>query len=84
MTRRFASLIVRLLGAPPPRTASLPVRRRYTRRVYMRILPAQIVVYGLLVILGAPIWLLIVLGVGAVASLCGFALVNLQIWREGR
>ncbi|HEX5853391.1 MAG TPA: hypothetical protein VFY36_09880 [Solirubrobacteraceae bacterium] len=74
--------MIKLLGAPPPRTASLEIKRHYTRRLYLRILPPQIIVYGLLVILDAPTWLLIVPAVGAAVWLCGFAQLNLQIWRE--
>ena len=84
MRQRLLSLTIKLLGAPPPRTAPLEIKRHYTRRLYLRILPPQIIVYGLLVILDAPTWLLIVPAVGAAAWLCGFAQVNLQIWRERR
>jgi hypothetical protein len=84
MTQRLLSLTIKILGAPPPRTASLEVKRQYTRRLYLRILPPQIVVYGLLAVLDAPRWLLIVLIVGGGAWLCGFAQVNLQIWWERR
>jgi hypothetical protein len=80
MSQRLLSLTIKLLGAPPPRTASLEIKRQYTRRLYLRLLPPQIIVYGLLVILDAPRWLLIVLVVGTGAWLCGFAQVNLQIW----
>jgi hypothetical protein len=84
MSWRLASLIIKLLGAPPPRMAPLEIKRHYTRRLYLRILPPQIIVYGLLVILDAPTWLLIVPAVGATVWLCGFAQVNLQIWWERR
>jgi hypothetical protein len=76
MSQRLASLIIKLLGAPPPRTASLEIKRHYTRRLYLRILPPQIIAYGLLIILDAPTWLLIVPAAGAAAWLCGFALVQ--------
>lgn len=84
MSQRLLSLTIKLLGAPPLRTAPLEIKRQYTRRLYLRILPPQIIVYGLLVILDAPRWLLIVLVVGAGAWICGFAQVNLQIWRGRR
>lgn len=84
MSERLASLIIKLLGVPPPRTAPLEIKRHYTRRLYLRILPPQIIVYGLLVILDAPTWLLIIPAMGATVWLFGFAQVNLQIWWEGR
>jgi hypothetical protein len=82
MSHRLLSLITKLLGTPPLRTAHLEIKRHHTRRLYLRILPPQIIVYGLLVILDAPPWLLIVPAVGAAVWLCGFVLVNVQIWRE--
>jgi hypothetical protein len=84
MSQRLASLIIKLLGAPPSRTAPLEVRRRYTRRLYLRILPLQVIIYGLLIILGAPSWLLIVLAVGLAAWLCGFSALGLQLRSERR
>jgi hypothetical protein len=48
----------------------------------MRILPVQIIVYGLVVILRPPAWLLIALGIGLLVSLWGFIALNLQMWRE--
>ena len=84
MRQPLLSLTIKILGEPPPRTAPSEIKRAYTRRLYLRLLPPQIIVYGLLVILDAPTWLLIVPAVGAATWLCGFAQVNLQIWRYQR
>lgn len=84
MGRRLAALIIKILGTPPPRTAPPEVKRLYTRRLYLRLLPPQIIIYGLLVILGAPTWWLIVLALGAVAWLCGFSVLGLQLRSERR
>jgi hypothetical protein len=84
MKKRLIQILVRISGPLPSRGAPRAEKLAWTRRLYLRILPPQIIVYGLLVILDAPTWLLIVPAVGAAAWLCGFAQVNLEIWRERR
>ena len=84
MSRRVAALLSSLVGERPARSAPVGVKQRFTRRVYLRLLPPQIVVYGSLVILDAPTWLLIVPAAGAAFWICGFVLINLEMWRGRR
>lgn len=82
MSQRLTSIIVRIVGPAPPPTAERSVKRRYTRRVYLKILPPQVIVYSLVVIVGAPTWLLVILAAGPAAWLYGFVLLSLQMRRE--
>ncbi len=76
--------MMRLVGERPARSAPVENKRRFTRGLYLLLLPPQVIVCGLLVILGAPTWLLVVPAVGAVIWVCGFMLVNLEIWQGRR
>lgn len=75
------SILASLLPVMPPSGATRADKLAWTRRVYLRILPLMVVVYALIAIVGAPRWLWVVIIVGAGTWLCGFAQVNLEIWR---
>lgn len=76
------ALVRRVLGDPPPAAAPRAVKHRWTRRPYLRIFPSQLTVSAIVIILGPPLWLWVVVGVGALAWLYGFLTINWQIRRD--
>ena len=75
---------MRIRPALPQRGAVTVDKLAWTRRVYLIVLPALLLVCGLLAIIGAPRWAWVILAVGGGAWLCGFVQVNFEIWRARR
>jgi hypothetical protein len=71
----------RIFGAPPPKGAPKVEAWKYVRRIYVRLLPFTVPLWVLVPLAGAPTWLWIVLGVGALTWLQGFGSVSLRIKR---
>jgi hypothetical protein len=81
---RLASVGYRIVGTPPARDAPKKERLLWLRRYYLRMLLLALPAYVLAVIFLSTPWIWIVLGVGILLWVQGFASLSFQIRRESR
>jgi hypothetical protein len=79
MRGKLSSAFILLFGRPPSSSATLLEKRRWTRQLYLRLFPAQLIATCAAVLLGAPAWLDALLAACAALWLVGFILVNFEI-----
>lgn len=78
------SLVWRLVGEPPAKSAPRHERLRWVRRFYVVQLPITLPVFVLLLVVSSSTWSYVVLGVAAFLWLEGYLSLSLRIRRAQR
>jgi hypothetical protein len=81
---RLADMGVKVFGQPPPKDAPRSAQLRWVRRFYGWGLLFGLPACAGLVARGSQTWMLVVVGIGALLWLQGFASINVQIRRALR
>jgi hypothetical protein len=84
MKDRLARAGYRLVGKPPAKGAPTKDRLLWLRRYYLRMLALLVPLIVLLVVYPPNRWAWILIGVGALGWVQGFASLSLRIRRETR
>lgn len=71
----------RIFGPPPPKDAPRVETWIYVCRIYRRLLPHWVLLWAIVVLSGAPTWIVILFGISAAGWIVGLISLNLFIRR---
>jgi hypothetical protein len=81
---RLRTLVWKLVGEPPPKSAPRVQFLRWIRGYYLRMLPLTLVVVAMLLVWESQTWVFVLLAMSALIWLQGVASLSLRIRREER